>query len=197
MVTVIEFTYNHLDTTLAPEIGTTGLQCDKKYILIFIDLDAILPGTKVQSIILHWYQSHLLVDCTNPHHPSLIVPGKSHEDRGPLAASYIAPRAPPHTRHRYVFLLFAQPSEYLFPDCFSHVFPETPSARSGFDIRRFAQAAGLDLPLAMNFFIGRHEPTDGGPTSVFRATKTSFRSVNCPTSATRSLYEANHTWRWE
>jgi hypothetical protein len=33
---------------------------------------------------------------------------------------------------------------YQFPGCFSHVFPETVSARAGFNIRKFVQAAGLD-----------------------------------------------------
>lgn len=179
-----KFTDISLDTTMTPEIGTNNLQCDRKYLLFFIDLDVIFPGTKVQSVILHWYQAHLFMDCTNPHHPSLRVPGKNHEDKYPLEASYIAPRPPPNTHHRYVFLLFAQPSEYLFPDCFAHVFPETVGARSGFDVAKFIQVAGLDPPIAMNYFIGRNQPAEDEPTPVVSATTTSFRSVDCPTSAT-------------
>ena len=172
------------DTVTIPEIGTIGLECSKRYMVFFIDLDAILRGTRIQSVILHWYQSNLSMECTSPSTPSFIVPREGHEDGSRAAASYIAPRAPPNTHHRYVFLLFAQPSEYQFPECFAHVFPETVSARSGFDIRKFIQVTGLDPPIAMNYFVGRHEPADGESTTVpFTATTTSFRSVDCPTSA--------------
>ncbi|KAJ5676365.1 hypothetical protein N7536_012537 [Penicillium majusculum] len=170
------------ETSKIPEISSMNLECDKKYIILFIDLDAILPGTRIQSVILHWYQPNLMIDCTNPPPPSTIVPGKDGGKKHRPAASYIAPRAPPNTHHRYVYLLFAQPPAYQFPYCFSHVFPETVSARAGFDIREFMQAAGLDPPIAMNYFIGRHEPAEGETTTMPQsATTTSFRSVDCPT----------------
>ncbi|KAJ5353397.1 hypothetical protein N7452_002371 [Penicillium brevicompactum] len=176
-------THVNQETLVIPEIGTNELHCKEKYILFFIDLDAILPGTKIQSVILHWYQSNLGLDCTNPHHHRLIIPREGHEGNDHPAASYIAPRPPPNTHHRYVFLLFAQRYEYRFPNCFAHVFPETVDARAGFDIRKFMQAAGLDPPLAMNYFFGRHEPADGDPkTMPPNATTTSFRFVNCPST---------------
>jgi hypothetical protein len=128
------------------------------------------------------------MDCTRTHHPFFIIPSEGHEDDSHAATSYIAPRAPPNTHHRYVFLLFAQHSQYEFPECFAHVFPETVSARSGFDIRKFVQVTGLDPPIAINYFFGRHEPADGESTTVpLTATTTSFYSVNCPTSATSLL----------
>ncbi|KAJ5190012.1 Major facilitator superfamily domain general substrate transporter [Penicillium cf. griseofulvum] len=167
------------ETTMIPEISSMNLRCNEKYIILFIDLDVILPGTAIQTVILHWYQPNLMMDCTKPTPPSTIVPDKEHEDN--RAASYISPRAPPNTHHRYVYLLFAQPAAYRFPECFSHVFPETVSARAGFDIMEFVQAAGLDPPIAMNYFIGRHEPADGETTMPYSATTTSFRSVDCPT----------------
>ncbi|KGO76012.1 Major facilitator superfamily domain, general substrate transporter [Penicillium italicum] len=170
------------ETSTIPEISSMNLQCNKKYIILFIDLDAILPGTRIQSVILHWYQPNLMIDCTKPSPPSIIVPGKDSGDKNHPIASYIAPRAPPNTHHRYVYLLFEQPPAYQFPPCFSHVFPETVSARAGFDIREFVKAAGLDPPIAMNYFIGRNEPTDGETTTMPpSATTTSFRSVDCPT----------------
>ncbi|KXG51977.1 Major facilitator superfamily domain, general substrate transporter [Penicillium griseofulvum] len=165
------------ETTMIPEISSTNLQCNQKYIILFIDLDVIIPGTAIQSVILHWYQPNLSMDCTKPTPPSTIVPGKGHE----RAASYIAPRAPPNTHHRYVYLLFTQPAAYQFPECFSHVLPETVNARAGFDIKEFVQAAGLDAPIAMNYFIGKHVPSDGENTMPYSATMTSFRSVDCPT----------------
>ncbi|KAJ5394861.1 uncharacterized protein N7487_009164 [Penicillium crustosum] len=170
------------DTSKIPEISSMNLECNEKYIILFIDLDAIVPGTRIQSVILHWYQPNLMIDCRKPSPPSIIVPGKDDGDKHNPIAPYIAPRAPPNTRHRYVYLLFAQPPAYRFPDCFSHVFPETVSARAGFDIREFMQAAGLDPPVAINYFIGRHEPAEGETTTMpHSATMTSFRSVDCPT----------------
>ncbi|KAJ5371610.1 hypothetical protein N7517_003616 [Penicillium concentricum] len=169
------------DTTMIPEISSMNLRCNQKYMILVIDLDAILPGTAIQSVILHWYQPNLTMDCTKPAPPSKLVPAKDHEDHN-STASYIAPRAPPNTHHRYVYLLFVQPPAYQFPECFSHVFPETVSARAGFDIREFVKAAGLEPPIAMNYFIGRHEPSEGETTTIPQsATTTSFRSVDCPT----------------
>ncbi|KAJ5817397.1 hypothetical protein N7447_009630 [Penicillium robsamsonii] len=176
------------ETTVAPEISSMNLRWNQNYIILFIDLDAILPGSYIQSVILHWYQPNLTMDCTKPTTPSKLIPGKDHEDHHQPAASYIAPRAPINTHHRYVYLLFAQPPAYRFPDCFSHVFPETVRARAGFDIREFVQAAGLDPPIAMNYFIGRHEPSEGETTTITHsATTTSFRSVDCPTRTVSSV----------
>lgn len=153
--------------------------------MIFIDLDAILPGTHVQSVILHWYQPNLSMECTSTKEPLLKIPGKRPE----VAASYIAPRPPPNTHHRYVFLLFKQPPQYKFPDCFAHIFPESVSARSGFDIKTFIQVAKLDPTIAMSYFFGRHDPADGeSTTSPLSATTTFFHSVNCPTSTAGLLY---------
>ena len=174
------------EASMIPEISSMNLGCNKKYITLFIDLDAILPGTHIQSVILHWYQPNLMMDCTKPTPPSTIVPGKDHGHKHDPVASYVAPRAPPNTHHRYVYLLFAQPPAYQFPECFAHVFPETVSARAGFDIRKFVQAAGLSPPIAMNYFIGRHEPAEGEMTTMpHSVTTTSFRSVNCPTGTAR------------
>ncbi|KAJ5153630.1 uncharacterized protein N7500_009069 [Penicillium coprophilum] len=173
---------NIQETTMIPEISSINLRCDQKYMIFFIDLDAILPGTRIQSVILHWYQPNLMMDCKKPTPPSRIVPGKDYDDQPQPTASYIAPRAPPNTHHRYVYLLFEQPEAYQFPECFSHVFPETVSARAGFDIREFIQATVLDPPVAMNYFIGRHEPGQGETTTMsYSATTTSFRSVDCAT----------------
>lgn len=153
--------------------------------MIFIDLDVVFPGTQIQSVILHWYQQNMAVNCTKPNPPSIIIPGDGHGNTPNRIASYIAPRAPPNTHHRYVYLLFTQPRDYHFPDCFAHVFPKTVDARAGFDIRDFVQAAGLDPPVAMNYFIGRHEPTEGETSTVSQtATTTSFRSVDCSPSTT-------------
>jgi hypothetical protein len=169
---------------VVPEISGKDLDYNKTYLVLFVDLDVIMPGTGTGTVILHWYQSNLSKNSTKHHHPSHLVPDKDHENFPDIEAPYIAPRAPPNTHHRYVYVLFEQPPAYRFPHCFAHMFPPTPEARAGFDIPKFIQAAELGPPLAMNYFVGRHEPTSGDPTSAMpSATATSFRSVNCPTSS--------------
>jgi hypothetical protein len=84
-----------------------------------------------------------------------------------------------------VYLLFAQEPGYKFPECFAHVVPETVDARAGFDVTQFMSVAGLSPPVAMNYFVGRHEPGEGETGTVpVRATTTSFRSVDCFKSRT-------------
>jgi hypothetical protein len=166
-----------------PEIGGKDLDDDKKYLVLFVDLDVIMPGTSISTVILHWYQSNLSKSTKHPKF-SQLLPNKDHGDSRNVEASYISPRSPPNTHHRYVYFLFEQSPTYRFPPCFAHMFPPTPEARAGFDIQRFIEAAKLDPPLALNYFVGWHEPTSTDPTSVIpSATTTSFRSVYCSTSS--------------
>ncbi|KAJ5125049.1 uncharacterized protein N7515_008874, partial [Penicillium bovifimosum] len=167
------------DTNTLPEINSAALKCNKEYIILFIDLDAILPGTHIETVILHWYQAGLSKNCTQDS-PLIDIPNHGSEEHP--TAPYIAPRAPPNTHHRYVYLLFAQDGR-KFPECFAHVIPKTIDARAGFDVREFMSAAELSPPVAMNYFVGRHEPGHGETATVpVRATTTSFRSVDCTTS---------------
>jgi hypothetical protein len=71
-------------------------------------------------------------------------------DSGP--ANYIGPSPPVETPafgHRYVQLLFAQPTGFAVPTTQS----SAVSSRIGFDINAFMADAGLAAPLAANFFI--------------------------------------------
>ncbi|OQD89057.1 hypothetical protein PENANT_c003G08505 [Penicillium antarcticum] len=173
-----------IETTIVPEISGKEFDCNKRYLVLFVDLDVIMPGTSTETVILHWYQSNLFKSSSS-HHPSQLVPDKNHEDDPDIEAPYIAPRAPPNTHHRYVYFLFEKPPAYRFPRCFAHIFPLTMEARAGFDVAKFIQAAKLDSPLAMNYFVGWHEPASGDPSSaVPSATTTSFRFVDCATSST-------------
>ncbi|KAJ5453949.1 uncharacterized protein N7458_004905, partial [Penicillium daleae] len=123
------------DTGPRPEIGTVGLNCNSRYLILSLDLDVVLPGTRIQTVILHWYQSNLTFDCNGDGNHSVLKPGE--DDSSSYTAPYIAPQPPPGTHHRYVFLLFNQSHTYEFPDCFENIPPATMEARSGFDIRKF------------------------------------------------------------
>lgn len=166
------------DTGPRPEIGTVGLDCNARYLILSLDLDVVFPGTGIQTVILHWYQSNFTFDCNESGNSKVLAPGK--EDGSSHTAPYIAPQPPPGTNHRYVFLLFDQPQSYEFPECFAHIPPQTKDARSGFNVREFILAAGLDPPVAINYFYGRREPShERQPMPSLSVTQTFFKSLDC------------------
>lgn len=169
-----------IDTQVAPEISSMDLNCRTRYMLLMLDLDGMIPGTSTEIVVLHWYQPDLVFNCTNHTPPPFLRP--DNDTVSDNVAPYVAPQAPPCTHHRYVYFLFEQPSSYRFPDCFAHVPPKTLDARAGFDMREFMRAAGLDAPVAVNYFFGRHNSSDCAP--IPSATSTSFRSVHCDAAPT-------------
>ena len=178
-------TYISLGTKSVPEISSYGLHCRKRYLLLMLDLDVQIPGTGIQCVVLHWCQPDLVFDCKKVDPPYLL---ESDPGRIPVTfAPYIAPQAPPLSHHRYIFLLFEQPSTYQLPKCFEHIPPKSMESRGGFDIKVFMQAASLGPPVAINYFFGRLNASKGGdsspPPSV---TTTSFRSLTCDTGPTGS-----------
>lgn len=178
------FTDTLSDTGPRPEIGTVGLNCNSRYLILSLDLDVVLPGTRIQTVILHWYQSNLTFDCNGDGNHSILKPGE--DDGSSYTAPYIAPQPPPGTHHRYVFLLFNHWHTYEFPDCFEKIPPATMEARSGFDIRKFMLASGLDPPIAINYFFGRRKSrNEEHPLPSPSVTQISFKSLDCqpgPTS---------------
>ena len=132
-----------------------------------IDLDAIEDGKA--TTILHWYQADLF---KNPDSGELF-------NQSDIGASYAGPSPPPGPSHRYTFLLFVQPSGYVFPECFSDMLPLELPAREGFNIEQFMQAAGLGKPIAANYFYGVN-PDPASSTLV--ATATSLSSADCKTA---------------
>jgi len=108
-------------------------------ILFMIDMDVARNGIRVP--LLHW----LMPGVTNPSGtlsiPTTVSPANS--------VSYAQPNPPAGDfAHRYVFLLFAQPSNFTFPLAFANA----SSNRVGFDMPRFLSAAQLSSqPLAANF----------------------------------------------
>ncbi|KAJ5698837.1 hypothetical protein N7462_000842 [Penicillium macrosclerotiorum] len=171
------------DTVVMPEINGKNLPCHARYLLLFIDLDAMFPGTRNQTVVLHWYRPNLMFKCQGNDNYGFL-----HSDKnGKIidSAPYIAPQPPPLSRHRYVYLLFEQPTFYQFPQCFTHIFPATMEARAGFDIKEFMLAATLNPPLAINYFFGKNTTQDKeDPSPPPSATTTYFRSVICDTSPT-------------
>ncbi|KAL3497178.1 citrate synthase-like protein [Aspergillus germanicus] len=142
-----------------PQISRLGLDPRWTYLLTFVDLDVQYGDT--YTVILHWYQPNMRVS----HRENFwLEPAGLHTGDGEWVmpppglvnltsgAEYIAPQPPPHSHHRYVYLLFRQPRGYKFPDCFGHIFPKTVEARAGFDLQQFTDVAGLQFPVAGNYF---------------------------------------------
>jgi phosphatidylethanolamine-binding protein len=109
-----------------------------------IDLDVPRNDTTVP--FLHWYQP----DYTLHTKTGKLSPPKS--SKLPKA-EYYGPSPPPGPEHRYVELLFNQPSGYEFPADFKKYLGKESSARVGFEIKDFVKAAKLEDPIAGNWFL--------------------------------------------
>ncbi|GAM44068.1 hypothetical protein TCE0_060f19392 [Talaromyces pinophilus] len=114
------------------------------YIVFMIDLDVPQNDTTVP--FLHWYQPDLSLDHKTG---KLSIPKSSHLNK----AEYYPPSPPPGHEHRYVEVLFVQPSHYNLPSEFERYMDKESSARVGFDIREFVKAAELKKPVAGNWFL--------------------------------------------
>lgn len=149
--------HSPLDTHHEPHLTVKSLKHDaeipypmqqsistSQYIVFMIDLDVPQNNTTVP--FLHWYQSGLRVDHKTG---KLHIPKSGHLDK----AEYYPPSPPPGPEHRYVELLFDQPSHYKTPSEFKKYMDKKPSTRVGFDIQEFVKAADLKRPIAGNWFL--------------------------------------------
>ncbi|RHZ63776.1 YbhB/YbcL family Raf kinase inhibitor-like protein [Aspergillus thermomutatus] len=170
------------DALPVPCISTLNLNTTRTYLLLFVDIDVVLESCL--TTVLHWYQPHMTVSATsqcNDNGNEWLV------NRTSTGAEYIAPQSPPYTRHRYVYLLYEQDPDYVFPECFGHIFPKTREGRGGFDVKQFVEVAGLKAPVAGNFF---YVDNDAAPTTTTSGglvpTTTWFRSAPCRTEEPKS-----------
>ncbi|RAQ51855.1 MFS efflux transporter [Aspergillus flavus] len=171
-----------------PIISARGLNPGLTYLLLFYDLDVIYGMNA--TVALHWYQHDMLcimqdtglLDMSNNKRISDEIDGYSNGGilvNKSLGAEYIAPRPPPFSHHRYVYLLFTQKGDYQFPQCYSHIFPQTATARAGFDIQQFVDVARLGAPVAGNYFIVEYDGPEIEPTATASPTTTWLRSILC------------------
>ncbi|OKL57043.1 hypothetical protein UA08_07378 [Talaromyces atroroseus] len=135
------------------------------YISFMIDVEVNHNG--ISTSMLHWYQPDLRISDSDGLLLNLTNNG----------ADYVGPQPPPGPRHVYVLLLFVQPSDFLFPECYSRVFPISIPTRVGFDIGQFMRIAGLDEPVAANYFVAGN-PTPAS-TPIPRIWTTSMSSARC------------------
>ncbi|KAH1792887.1 hypothetical protein KXV56_001783 [Aspergillus fumigatus] len=171
------------DALPIPCIRTLNLNAARTYLLLFVDIDVVLESCS--TTVLHWYQPYMTASATSHcdgNENGWLV------NRTSTGAEYIAPQSPPYTRHRYVYLLYEQDPDFVFPDCFGHIFPPTREGRGGFDIKQFVEVAGLRPPVAGNFF---YVDNDAATTTTTASgglvpTTTWFISAPCRTAEPKS-----------
>jgi hypothetical protein len=144
-----------------PTLSAAHLVIFEPYIAIMIDMEIIDAGRAYP--LLHWYQPDLWVDTQST---EFVLHNFTN-----TGAAYVGPQPNPGAAHTYVTLLFRQPLNYKFPECFSSIFPLSIEARAGFDLHLFMKMAGLKDILAANYF------TSQDPNS--RPTSTSLSKPPC------------------
>lgn len=139
------------DTLNPPSIrAPAGASNSSRYIIFMIDVDVARNGTRVP--LLHWLVPNVAIAANG----SLSIPVPTNGSAGGVPGAVYAQPSPPvgDIPHRYTQILFAQPASFVFPASFSYVNPVNPAnatARVGFNITQFIQAAGLSAPLAANY----------------------------------------------
>lgn len=131
-----------------PILHTTNLQ-NNTYVLLMIDPDAKFNGTTIE--ILHWLQQDLTLSRGNTTSNSTSSYTLTADFKSGLAP-YVPPAPPaelPPRAHRYIQLLFQQPSNFSIPTAFEEVL----QTRVGFDLGGFVEATGLGNVLAANYFL--------------------------------------------
>ena len=134
-----------------------------------MDIDVPLNGG---TTLLHWLRWPITPDLTNG---QLTIPIDNTS-----GAPYFGPAPPSGQTHRYVELLFKQPTaEFQVPSDFqSFSPPANVTARIGFDLNKFMQEAGLTDLVAANFFRVQNGTTSASGTSSGETSFTTAASAS-------------------
>ncbi|GJP48097.1 hypothetical protein CLOM_g7378 [Closterium sp. NIES-68] len=114
--------------TVAPR-SDANVVPDSYYTLVLVDPDAPSPSNPTAREWLHW----IVVD----------IPASATAAQGRTVTPYNGP-TPPEGTHRYIFLLFRQPTKQL------ELSP--PEGRANFHAAEFAREHGLGAPVAALFY---------------------------------------------
>jgi Phosphatidylethanolamine-binding protein len=171
---------NKSDVKTAPNITVpTTLGANSTGLIIMMDLDMTVPNATTNSgytTFLNW----LATDIDLSVNPIAIPDGQG--------APYYPPSPPGNSSaHRYIFLLFSQPSNFSFPLSYQKISPPlTTSSRMGFDLAAFAIASNLDLPIAADWItVGKQVKNGSGNSTTSAPSKpTSASNATSVTSST-------------
>lgn len=115
------------------------------------------PEMPTSAQILHWLQADLSVGPGNGLFEHTLI--NSSQPIAPFAQPMPPAGSAPH---RYIQLLWRQPSNFSVPESFSGYGSEN---RTKFDVAAFAEAAGLQGPIAANYFLTERSNSSAvGPT---------------------------------
>jgi phosphatidylethanolamine-binding protein len=143
----------------------------RSYVAVMMDVEVNHAGTATP--LLHWLQSDLRV-----HDPITGRLRNSSDDGAP----YVGPQPVPGPRHTYVLLLFEQPGQYTFPECFSRMLLISAETRAGFNLDLFIKVVGLPEPIAASYFTAQNEEKPSAPPSKVTTTSLSTAPCRTPTS---------------
>lgn len=185
------------------------LDPNSKFMVFMIDTDVV--QNNVSTTLLHWFQpnlqmttsstpaaaagnataaftSQMVTLAVNNGAAAAPVPGApapAPNANTNVQTAYLGPSPPPGPPHRYVQVLFFQPSNFSVPACFQNILTQPGQApnsntamRVGFDINQFLAAANLPAaPIAGNFFRAQN-PQPGSLT--VSATASALVNAMCP-----------------
>jgi len=133
-------TFNTLETTPEPNFSITREllynPSTTKYTLIMADPDAPNPAAPILKDFLHWIVSDVQPQCITTQKRKTVAP-------------YMLPTPLSVAEHRYTFLVYRQPPNYLPPPSLNYL----PGARAGFDLNAYVKEAKLEGPIGGNYYL--------------------------------------------
>lgn len=103
--------------------------------------------------LLHWMAQGLV---NAPSSQNLSAESSEQES---MIAPYLSPNPLPLTgNHSYLILLFTQPPQFKFPKAYAYLDPpKIEILRAGFNVTKFAAAAGLGKPVGATYWLEQWE----------------------------------------
>ncbi|KAI9874005.1 MAG: hypothetical protein M1830_010299, partial [Pleopsidium flavum] len=122
------------------------------YILFIVDPDAPTPTNASVSQYLHWLQPGLRFASTRNTTANAFSPYPATINASATGTvPYVRPQPPPTSpAHRYIALLYAQPSNFSVPAAFQSF---SATNRTKFNVSMFAAQARLGNVVAANYFL--------------------------------------------
>ncbi|KAM0697386.1 hypothetical protein Q7P36_002239 [Cladosporium allicinum] len=133
-------TFNTLETTPEPNFSIIRERLynpsTTKYTLIMADPDAPNPAAPILKDFLHWIVSDVQPQCITTQKRKTVAP-------------YMLPTPLSVAEHRYTFLVYRQPPNYVPPPSLNYL----PGARAGFDLNAYVKEAKLEGPIGGNYYL--------------------------------------------
>ncbi|KAL1637795.1 hypothetical protein SLS56_000350 [Neofusicoccum ribis] len=134
------------------------------FLILMVDPDAPSPQDNSRGEILHWIQpsarlSRSVESVTGPNGTSLAMLSATDDE---AIVPYAGPAPPSVGPHRYIIMLFRQPSAdgFELPDQFAQY--ADGAQRQNFNASAFVAAAGLADPIAATYFLVGNGTTGNG-----------------------------------